>query len=49
MGIKLVSEPETISKNANCVVCKYIDKPLLINRSLFPSVVGLFCAIIGVF
>ncbi len=28
LGIKLVSDPETISKNANYVACKYIGLPL---------------------
>jgi len=32
MGIKLVTDPENIHKNANCIVQKYIDRPMLINN-----------------
>ena len=35
MGIRLVTDPESVSKSANCVVQTYLDKPLLINKFKF--------------
>ena len=35
MGIRLVTDPESVSKSANCIVQTYLDKPLLINKFKF--------------